>query len=156
AVSRDPSKAWLCDWFMRNPLDRNRPHLFSAALERREPVLLERLSDETILSIAQTDEHLRLIRALAPTSIMTIPLVAGGEIVGVIGLVSSSPSRIYGPPDLRLAAELARRASLAIENARLYRVAQRAIEARDDLMSVVAHDLRSPLCSVGLHAASLR
>ena len=57
--------------------------------------------------------------------------------------------------DLRLAQELAHRAALAIESARLYAVAQRAIQARDDVLGVVAHDLRNPLNTINLQADML-
>ncbi|HVK73708.1 MAG TPA: PAS domain S-box protein [Kofleriaceae bacterium] len=156
AVSRDPAKAWVCDWFMRIPLDRSRRHLLSSRFERRQAELRSSLSAEDAASYAQDDEHLRLIRAADPHSIMVVPLVARGDVIGVIGLISSSPSRCYGPADLRLAEELARRAALAIENARLYRVAQRAVQARDDILGIVAHDLRNPLNAIGLHATALR
>ena len=53
--------------------------------------------------------------------------------------------RLRAGEDLRLAEELAQRAALAVENARLYRAAQRAIQARDDVLGIVAHDLRNPL-----------
>jgi len=156
AVSRDPAKAWVCDWFMRIPLDRSRRHLLSSRFEGKQAELRSSLSTEDAASYAQDDEHLRLIRAADPHSIMVVPLVARGDVIGVIGLISSSPSRCYGPADLRLAEELARRAALAIENARLYRVAQRAVQARDDILGIVAHDLRNPLNAIGLHATALR
>ncbi len=59
----------------------------------------------------------------------------------------------YDSDDLRLAEELADRASLWIDNARLYFVAQGAIRARDDVLGVVAHDLRNPLNTVALCAS---
>ena len=58
--------------------------------------------------------------------IIAVPLLAHGQLVGVIALVSSSPTRAYGPADVRLAEELAQRAALAIVNARLFGDAQRA------------------------------
>jgi PAS domain S-box-containing protein len=62
---------------------------------------------------------------------MCVPLVAHGELFGVISLVSAESGRRYGPEDLALAEELARRAGIAVENARLYReVEERAQAAR--------------------------
>ena len=154
-VSRDPANAWICEWAMRFPLDRSRSTLFAPVLQRKEAVLRAHLSEDEAASYAQDEEHLRLIRAAGPTSIMVVPMVVHGALLGAIGFVSSTASRSYDSSDLRFAEELARRAALAIENARLYRVAQRAIEARDDLMGIVAHDLRNPLNTIGLHATSL-
>jgi signal transduction histidine kinase len=55
-----------------------------------------------------------------------------------------------------MAEELARRASLALDNAQLYEVAQRAIRARDQVLGVVAHDLRSPLGTILMQGQLLR
>jgi signal transduction histidine kinase len=74
-----------------------------------------------------------------------LPLAARGRSLGVMTLVLSDDSRHYGPRDLALAQELARRAALAIDNARLYQEAQRAIRARDEFLSIAAHELRNPV-----------
>jgi signal transduction histidine kinase len=85
-----------------------------------------------------------------------VPLVAHEKLLGALIIVSSSPSRLYGPSDVRLAEELARRVALSIDNARLYRIAQRAIEMRDDVLGIVAHDLRNPLATILMQATFLR
>jgi signal transduction histidine kinase len=87
---------------------------------------------------------------------MATPLVSGGKLLGVIALLSAKPSRVYGVEDMRLANEIAQRAALAVENARLYRAAQRAIQDRDDVLGIVAHDLRSPLGTILMQAHVLR
>ena len=63
--------------------------------------------------------------------------------LGVIALISSSAIRVYGPADVRLAEELALRAALSIENARLFGEAQRAIKTREDVLAIVSHDLKN-------------
>jgi signal transduction histidine kinase len=87
---------------------------------------------------------------------MGLPLLAHGRLLGVLLLVSSDPRCRYEPEDLRLGEELAHRAALAVDNARLYRAAQQAIAARDEVLGIVAHDLRNPLNAVGLSAVALR
>ena len=62
---------------------------------------------------------------------------------------------MYGPDDLRLALALADRAVVAIENARLYRGSVHATELRDQVLGIVAHDLRNPLSTILLNAAAL-
>jgi signal transduction histidine kinase len=84
-----------------------------------------------------------------------VPLVAHARLVGAISFISSTTSRIYGPADLRLAEELAVRAALSIENARLYREARRATQTRDDVLGIVAHDLRNPLNTILMQATLL-
>ncbi|HWK88587.1 MAG TPA: HAMP domain-containing sensor histidine kinase, partial [Longimicrobium sp.] len=56
--------------------------------------------------------------------------------------------RDLGPAELTLVQELARRASMAIENARLFRETQAATAARDEVLAIVAHDLRNPLSTI--------
>ena len=83
-----------------------------------------------------------------------MPLLVYGKLVGALALVSGT--RAYGPTDLQLAEGLAHRAALSIENARLYRAASRAIQARDEMLGVVAHDLRNPLGTILMQAGLLR
>jgi signal transduction histidine kinase len=70
----------------------------------------------------------------------------------VLTFGSTRTDRFYHRQDLTLALELARSASLAIDNARLYRTAERAIAARDEILGVVSHDLRNPVHRVRLAA----
>src|SRR5690606_19110695 len=68
--------------------------------------------------------------------------------LGVLLLASTRVDRSYGQQDLALAEEVARIAALAIDNARLYSEANRAIQAREDILRVVSHDLRNPIGAV--------
>lgn len=153
---RDPSNAWVCDLLARLVLDRGRPHLLQPVLATGRPHLLERLSPEDLPPLSQSEEHLRALRAMNPRSVITVPLLAHGRLLGAMALVSAASSRVYGPADLRLAEEIGHRAALSIENARLFRAAGRAVQARDDVLGVVAHDLRNPLGIIRMQATSLQ
>jgi PAS domain S-box-containing protein len=85
------------------------------------------------------------MRAMDPRSVIVVPLRARGRAIGTITLLSNTPGRIYGPADLEVAEELARRASLGFENARLYKSAQDLLNARDEFLSIASHELRTPL-----------
>ncbi|MCC6791874.1 MAG: PAS domain S-box protein [Thermomicrobiales bacterium] len=87
-------------------------------------------------------------------SAMIVPMMARGTIVGVLSVASSTVGR-YGPGDLGLIEELARRAAMAIDNARLYRSARAAIETRDQFLSVAAHELRTPITAINGFSALL-
>ncbi len=155
-VCRDPSKAEICASFGHTPLDRRHPHLTSSALETGRSVIMERLSPEMVASFAESERHLRLLRAIDPRSVIAVPLLVHGKLLGAMAFVSSDPSRVYGPSDLRLAEELAQRGAMSITNAELYRAAERAIQARDEMLGVVAHDLRNPLNVIVLQATMLQ
>jgi signal transduction histidine kinase len=76
-------------------------------------------------------------------------------VLGALTLVSSDPERRYERQDLIPALELAWRAALAMENARLHEQAQRANRMRKEMMAVVSHDLRNPLGAIALRALAL-
>ena len=88
-----------------------------------------------------------MIYPVGPRSYMAVPLLVKGALVGAITF-AASPSRRYTPDDLELAEELARRAALSVENARLYRGAQEALRARDEFLSIAAHEIRGPITSM--------
>jgi PAS domain S-box-containing protein len=78
-------------------------------------------------------------------SAMAVPLHLRGQSVGALVLAVLGEGRRYGPADLGSAQELARRASIAIDNVRLLAEAQESVRAREDLLAIVSHDLRNPL-----------
>ncbi|HEV7836636.1 MAG TPA: HAMP domain-containing sensor histidine kinase, partial [Gemmatimonadaceae bacterium] len=96
----------------------------------------------------------RVVEALGPISLICVPLVTSGKPLGALTLVTSSSGRRFNSGDLALAVDIARRAAIVVEHARLFHEAQQATRARDDILAVVAHDLRNPLNTVSM-AASL-
>jgi PAS domain S-box-containing protein len=155
-VSADPAKADVAARLEAIPLDRERPHLTRPVATSRQPLLAMRITEADIEAAAQGPDHLRILRAVEPASMISVPLVLRNGLVGSLTFISSTPARLYGPNDLRLARALAERASLALENARLYRSALEATGLRDHVLGFVAHDLRNPLSAISLHAAALR
>lgn len=91
----------------------------------------------------------------AGRTMILLPLVSRGQAIGVAGAISPA-ARPFTGSDLPLFAELARRASLAIDNARLYLESQQAVRAREEVLAIVSHDLRNPLSAVTLGASLLR
>jgi signal transduction histidine kinase len=139
----DPGKNRLTQELLRFPLDRERNHPSLRAVDTREPVLVPEVTDALLDSLAQAGEHRAIIAALRPRSIMAVPLLAREHVLGVVLFVASD--RSFDRTDLELAMKLVHLAALEVDNARLYREAQRALEARDRVLGIVAHDLRNPL-----------
>jgi PAS domain S-box-containing protein len=155
-LSRNPGEVWACELLMQIPADRSPRHLGSAALEARRAILTEEVTPEVASAWAESEAHVRALRGIRPRSAIEVPLLARGNPLGVISLLSSTSSQPYGPAEVLLAEELARRAALAVDNARLYLAATRAVQARDDVLGIVAHDLRNPLASIVMGSALLR
>ncbi|HUX85422.1 MAG TPA: ATP-binding protein, partial [Chloroflexota bacterium] len=86
---------------------------------------------------APDSESLPLLRRLAPRSVVVVPLIAHGQILGALVLGTGGSERQLGPEDLRIAEELARRAAVAIDNARLYRETQAAVGRRDEALALL-------------------
>ncbi len=123
------------------------PHL-QRALVDGEPMLIPVLTDEMTASAALDEDHARLLSQLRARSFVSVPLKVSGTPIGALVLYSSESERQFNEDDLALAEELARRAALAVENARLYHEAQLATRARDQMLGIVAHDLRNPLNTI--------
>ncbi|HWO17492.1 MAG TPA: PAS domain S-box protein [Kofleriaceae bacterium] len=156
AATRDPAQGWLRDYFVQHPFDRRKAPPVWAEMDAHRSILLPRMSPEWIASYAQDEAHARALRAMNMSSAIMVPLVVRGRLIGAMSLVASAPARAYTPADVRFAEQVAQRAAFAIENARLYDTAQRAIRTRDEVLGIVAHDLRGPLGTIQLYAESLR
>jgi signal transduction histidine kinase len=124
-------------------------------LHTGEPELVPAVTDSLLRAAASEPEHPALLSRLQARSYMIIPLKARGHTLGAVTFVSSASGRRYGPNDLALAEDLCVRASLAIDNARLFGESRRATRAREDLLAVVSHDLKNPLGVVHLASALL-
>jgi len=122
--------------------------------------ILEAMQTNSVIvmpSIPAHDHHpfYHALHVIGAASVIIAPMVARGRALGVILLASRASHRPYTDADKVLAEELSRRAAVAVDNARLYEQAQRALRARDEMLSVVAHDLRNPLNIVSMTAELL-
>ncbi len=146
-VHSDPAMAEICAALERYPVHRQR-NLVADVVETQRPVLVSDVRSGYLQSIALDAEHLRLLRAFEPTSFIVAPLIARGQSLGTLAFGASRGSRRYGPMDVRMAERLATVVALAMDNARLYQHLARAVRARDEVLGIVAHDLKNPLNTI--------
>jgi PAS domain S-box-containing protein len=143
----DPAMAEICAALERYPVHRQR-NVVSDVVESQRSVLISDVPSGYLESRALDAEHLRLLRRLDPTSVVIAPLIARGQTLGTLAFGASGGSRRYGPLDVSIAERLATVVALAMDNARLYQRLERAVRARDQVLGVVAHDLRNPLNTI--------
>jgi len=90
-------------------------------LRSRHSELVPEATPELMASdVYESERLLELLRPLGISSWMCVPLVARDRILGAISFVSTESGRRYDRTDLALAEDLARRASTAMDNARLF------------------------------------
>ncbi len=87
---------------------------------------LAEVTDDVVSALARDDEHYRAVQELNFRSFMCVPLKAGRQILGAVTVVSCTSDRRFGPEDVELLAEVARRAATALENARRFDDQQQA------------------------------
>src|SRR5829696_5462761 len=131
----DPEKVRLAyELERRYPPDLEAPGGLHQVLRSGEPEIPEELVERA----ARDGRHAELLRKLDLRSYMVVPLVARGRTLGAISFVSAESGKRYGEDDLRLAEELARRAALAVDNARLYEEAQSSRNQLEAILRGVA------------------
>lgn len=150
----DPQRRDLVGELLTYPLDPRSPHPVFAVLESGEPQIVQDVGDDFIRALARSERHMHIYQALGMRSLMVVPLVARGETRGAMGFFSAAPHR-YGTDELAVAQDLTVLAAMAVDNARLYRDAQAAVLARDDLLAVVSHDLGNPLSAIRIGTSLL-
>lgn len=154
AVHADPTKAHACRVLEGVRLED--ANIARTAIETASPHLVSEVTEDYLQSVAQSPEHLSALRELDPKSVLSVPILLRGRLLGTLTLATSRTTRRYRPADVAVAEELARRTAFALENARLYEIARRATRARDDVLGVVAHDLRNPLAAIVMATKLLR
>jgi PAS domain S-box-containing protein len=119
---QDPEKVtWAHELQEQYPPDPDSSYGVARVLRTGRPELVAEIPESLLEEAARDAEHHEILQNLGLESYLVVPLVARGRTLGTITLASAESRRRYGPADLELAEELARRAALAVDNARLYR-----------------------------------
>ncbi len=123
----DPAKVqWGAELHRRYPPDLNALQGIAQVLHTGQSEYYPTITDDQLVAAARDADHLRILRELGMSSVMLVPLNARGKTLGTISFVAAESGHSYSLDDLDLAEELARRAAIALDNARLYQEAQQA------------------------------
>lgn len=118
----NPEKvAWARELEERYPADPQEPRGVYQVLRTGQSEFYPAITDEMLVQVARDEEHLKILRQIGFQSAIAVPLKARGKTLGVITFVNSESARHHTQEDLTLAEDLANRAALAVDNARLYR-----------------------------------
>ena len=108
------------------------PHPAATVLCTGEPLLIENIPDTEMRRLCVDDEHARLLAVLGSRSAVFVPMVARGQVLGALSLLAATAGH-FGRNELELAQDLAGRAAVAIDNARLYQASQEAVRLRQQV-----------------------
>jgi PAS domain S-box-containing protein len=138
----DPEKVRLAyEIERRYPPDPEAPGGLHHVLRTGEPEMMAEIPEELVERAARDERHRELLRKLNLRSYMVVPMVTRGRTLGAISFVAAESGRRYREADLRLAEELARRAALAVDNARLYEEAQSSRNQLEAILHGVAEGI---------------
>jgi signal transduction histidine kinase len=132
----------------RFPYDPNAPAGLPKVIRTGQPDFYPVITDEMLAAAAPDEEIFQLLRDIGFSSSMLVPMKIRNEVIGALQFVATHTSRHYTEQDLELAQELAGRAAMAVDNARLYAEAQQAIAVRENFLSMAAHELKTPVTSL--------
>ncbi len=151
---RDPAQeALLSDIWRRFQLAADGTSPIAMVVRTHQPLVCGSVPEPSTWGTIRDDDLLPRIDALgAPSSWMTVPLLARGRMLGTLSFARTRPARHYGSNDLTLAEEFARRATIAIEQAELYEQAQEVAVLQE--RQRLAHDLHDAVTQM-LFSASL-
>lgn len=124
------------------------PYKAGTVSENLSPLLIENATDSFLHAITTGPEQFRNFKDLHPASILFVPLVAREKITGVLVLIMNSSGRKFSEEDISFIKLVGYRIGLSIDNINLFRAAQQATREREDVLSIVSHDLRNPLSAI--------
>lgn len=127
-------------------------HPYRIALATGEPQLM---GFEATGIVQHAGDSISIGMHGVPVCAVVAPLMTRERTLGALSFIGYGTRKSYISEDVALASDVARRSALALENVKLYQEAQRATQARDDVLALVSHDLRSPLGTVLMSAAFL-
>ena len=154
----NPAKVEFAKEFgQRYPVDMTQPTGIPAVYRSGQPELVGEIPEDLLRQAARDDEHWRMIQELGPKSFLCVPLSLRDKSFGTMTFLTAESGRRYTSADLAIAEDLAYRAAIAVENARLYAELRDEHRRKDEFLAMLAHELRNPLAPIrsGLEVLSL-
>jgi PAS domain S-box-containing protein len=163
-VTADPSHAALAASLTTCQPDLSEAEGLPRAIREAKPFLYSEVTESDFRPPADgpsrlgthDPRHLEAMRILGLKSYMAVPMVVRENVLGALMVASAKSEHRYDEQDLEVAAKLGRACAIALDNAELFRKAQRSIAARDDFIAIASHELRTPLTPLTLKLQLLK
>ena len=149
---RDPARVGAFEQVRRRTMREDASGGVDYVLRTGKPSFIFELTDERLQDITLDRPHFDAARALGVRSFVTVPLIARTVTIGALTLMSDGGVPSFGAADLELVQALGERAAMAIDNAHQHAEMVEARRLRDEVLAVVAHDLRAPLNTIQIVA----
>lgn len=154
---KNPQKiTWAKKLRSTYPPDINSPTGLPNVIRTGKSEYYPEITDKMLIKTARDKKHLKLLRDIGFTSAMIVPLFQDSRCVGGISFITTETKRHFTKSDLAMAEEIANRATLALDNAGLYKVSQDAVTLRDNFIAVASHELKTPITSVKIFTEILK
>ncbi|AXK73390.1 response regulator [Lysobacter sp. TY2-98] len=152
----DPERVAIANEFFRRYPPRRGAGGAWNVIETRRPEWASEIPEQLIIDNAVDAEQARMLINLQLRSYILVPLIARDTVIGVLTLVYAESQRRYEAPDVAFALDLARRAAIAVDNARLHLQLQDEHRRKDEFLATLAHELRNPLAPLRTGLALLQ
>ena len=152
----DPARTEIAREFFRHyPLIERPDQPLQIVHRTGQSILIEDAMTATDVGVMLSREQYESSVGAQANAALAVPLRSRGQILGVMVWVSVESGRHYVQEDLKLAEEIANRAAIAVDNARLFKTAQDGVASRDRFLAMLGHELRNPLNSISIVARML-
>lgn len=145
---------WL-DALRRAGFPNDARHPAASIVSTRQPELIREVNESWIEQTATSAEHAELLRGLGARSLMRLPLIDGNSLFGVLTLGTADSGRVFDDSDVAFCSHIGTRLVAALRNALLYTELQQAVRMRDEVTSIVSHDLKDPVHTIQMATAVL-
>ena len=149
----DESRAAWLDEITRTAFPMATRHPVMRVAATRSPDLVRDVNESWIEQTAASAAHAELLRGLNARSILRLPVIDGDSLLGVLTLGTADSGRAFDDGDVPFCSQVATRLVAALRNALLHAELQQAVKIRDEVTSIVSHDLKDPVHTIQMATA---